>query len=105
MKTLDFHSFDGVKLTYIDSVYKTKCKKVQCLISNQGTFTVLIHYINTGGICICDFVCKMVFFSPNQVCMGEVNKAQYQLIGTQSSFHYGFNKESHTPKLVYTNKE
>jgi len=47
----------------------------------------------------------MVFFSPNQVCMGSKNKARYQLIGTQSSFHYGFNEETNTPQLVYTNKE
>jgi len=47
----------------------------------------------------------MVFFSPNQVCMGTVTKTSYQLIGTQSSFHYGFNKETKTPQRVYTNKE
>lgn len=44
-------------------------------------------------------------FGDVAVCMGTVNKARYQLIGTQSSFHYGFNKETNTPQLVYTNKE
>ncbi|KAM7437660.1 hypothetical protein ABFA07_012768 [Porites harrisoni] len=44
-------------------------------------------------------------FGDVAVCMATVKKGRYQLIGTQSSFHYDFNKETNTPQLVYTNKE